>query len=351
MYTESFVAVVGAQYGSEGKGVVVHRLATRQHYEFHIRTGGPNAGHSFVHQGRPFTVQSVPVGFVDPNASLVLGAGAVINPRLLEAEIAMLEEAGFEIRNRLYIDANATVLSIKDERSENHTAGELHQRIGSTGEGVGAARLKRIRRDMEEHSIVMLNLKTFDKMGMVCDTVSLLDKAQSFLLEGTQGSGLSLVHGPWPFCTSADTNAAQLCADAGISPLRLKEVMLVARTMPIRVAGNSGPLINEVSWQALSDRLKKFVIERTTVTKKVRRIGEWDDELFRRAVRLNGPRPSVALTFLDYLNPEDEGVTKWSSISDVSARFVYRLENEFDVSVKLAGTGVHETEGWQCIEL
>jgi adenylosuccinate synthase len=351
MKQSKVVAVIGAQFGSEGKGVVVHHLATTQDFEFHVRTGGPNAGHSFVHEGKHITVQSVPVGAVDPNAHLVLGAGAVINPRILEREILMLEEHGYPVRERLFIDANATVLTPEDEEAEGHTAGELHQRIGSTGEGVGSARLKRIRRDASKMSIVQQDLDLFNRLGMVCDTAGLLSTAESILLEGTQGSGLSMVHGPWPFVTSHDTNAAQLCADAGVSPRRLEEVVLVARTMPIRVAGNSGPLQGEVSWKDLSERLGRFVTERTTVTRKTRRIGEWDDELFRRAVMLNGPRPTVALTFLDYLNPEDEFVSEYGELSVESRGFIHFLQEEHGVSIKYLGTGVHETRGWQCIEL
>jgi adenylosuccinate synthase len=186
------IAVVGAQYGSEGKGVVVHKLATERPFDLHVRTGGPNAGHSFVHEGKPYTVQCIPVGFVDRNSRLILGAGAVINPRILQREIVELERQGFEIRNRLFIDQNATVLSVQDEEAEGHTKGELHARIGSTGEGVGSARMRRIERVGSR--LVRQNIDYFTNFGTILDTTELIYQfvRRNILLEGTQGSGLSL---------------------------------------------------------------------------------------------------------------------------------------------------------------
>lgn len=343
---KGIVAVIGAQYGSEGKGVVVHRMAMDRHYQHHVRVGGPNAGHSFIHHTQKYVVQSIPVGFVDPDSILVLGAGAVINPRILKREIEELEKHGHLIRHRLLIDANATVLHEEDEYAEGHTSGELHRRIGSTGEGVGAARHRRMRRDKIERATVFSCPEMFRELGHICDTVSQLSKSGSILLEGSQGSGLSLTHGPWPYCTSADTNAAQLCADAGVPPMALSDVMLVARTFPIRVAGNSGPLHHETNWEDISLRLARPVEERTTVTKKVRRIGHWDQELYERAVLMNGPRPSVALTFMDYVNPSDQFVTRWEDLSRQASQFILDHIGRLGERLKYVGTGVHPEKGW-----
>lgn len=340
------LVVVGAQFGSEGKGVVVHKIATSEHFNYHVRTGGPNAGHSFIHQGVHHVVQSIPCGFVDPDSKLVIGAGAVINPRVLWREINYLEGAGFNIRDRLLIDHNATVLTEEHEQIEGHTHGEIHQRIGSTGEGVGAARLSRLNRRKSDRILVSQRPDDFDGL-IICDTVAAINCGGSVLLEGTQGSGLSLTHGPWPFCTSADTNAAQFCADAGISPRAVTDIMLVARTFPIRVAGNSGVLKNETTWGALSIKLGRSVSEKTTVTKKVRRVGEWDDELFGRAVMLNRPT-SVAVTFLDYLNPKDQFCESVHDLSSDALGFLMNLEGKYGVKVKYAGTGVRP-DGWTCV--
>lgn len=349
MKVHNTTVVIGAQYGSEGKGVVVHRMALDNKYDAFVRVGGPNAGHSFIHRCERYTVQSVPVGFVDPDALLILGAGAVINPRVLQREVEMLESRGFNIRDRLHIDRNAALILPQHEDEEGHTKGELHQRIGSTGEGVGAARRCRIRRHPGVAPLVKHRQAGLDTLGTVGDTAHLLSRMDHILLEGTQGVGLSLIHGPWPYTTSADTGAAQLCADAGIGPSRVGKVMLVARTYPIRVGGNSGPLENEMDWDYFSEKLGRPTIERTTVTKKVRRIGAWDWDLFKRAVMLNGPMVDIALTFLDYLNPEDEFVQQYNGLSETSRDFIEKLA-EYG-PIRYIGTGMHERRGWTCVRL
>src|SRR5690606_3570968 len=85
------LAVVGAQYGSEGKGVIVNHIANR--YQVHVRVGGPNAGHSFVHKGRVWKMQVIPCGWTNPDAILVLGRGMLVNPETLALELRELGRA------------------------------------------------------------------------------------------------------------------------------------------------------------------------------------------------------------------------------------------------------------------
>lgn len=340
--------LVGAQYGSEGKGVVAKYLAND--YDYHVRVGGPNAGHSFCFEGRLYKMQAIPCGWVNPNAILVLGRAAVVNPRILVEELGKLPEG---VKNRLWIDDKCTPLLEHHEAAEGHTQGEIHKRIGSTGEGVGAARMERMKRDPTPTSYAP---KIFPEELQECfvpETSALLNTkwkmGKNILLEGTQGCGLSFIHGPWPYVTSHDTNAAQLLADVGFAPHLLDESILVARTMPIRVAGNSGPLSNETSWGTLSKTLGKTVEEKTTVTKLVRRLGAWDETLIDNAIRLNGPS-WIALTFMDYVVPEDEHVTKEENLSAKSRSFIDYVERRFGVPVGLVGTGFHETRGWSCVD-
>ena len=336
------LAVVGAQYGSEGKGVIVNYLANR--YHVHVRTGGPNAGHSFIHKGRVWKMQVIPCGWTNPEAILVLGRGMLVNPEILLRELEAIRGVDPTIDDRLIIDTQAGILDRSFHEEEGGTEGELHQRIGSTGEGVGAARIARIRRDPSRFKLAKdiadeYGLRRYLRENTPKLLQQYLKGGQNILLEGTQGSGLSLIHGPWPYVTSHDTNAAQLAADAGIPPMLVTRVLLVVRTYPIRVAGNSGPLKNELTWEEISRRVGKQVVERTTVTNKVRRIGEWDEELLDNAITLNRPT-SIAITFMDYLSPQDEGKTQWGDLSsDTAKRFIRYVESRFRVQVSLIGTG------------
>lgn len=361
-------AIIGAQLGSEGKGCVVYHL--RDEFKYAVRTGAPNAGHSFVDEGQLFKMQTIPCTWPNRDCQLVLGAGALINIELLHSEIAMIFEHEGDahgefapIRSRVLIDQNAGILEPRHHAEEGGVEGEIHKRMGSTGEGVGAARIDRIRRDPQKFRLV----RTFRDGGLVGDAMAILDafktdsiydttqvlaeaiaNGEPILLEGTQGSGLSLVHGAWPHVTSSDTNAAQLAADAGIPPQHVTDVILVARTYPIRVAGPSGPLKNEVTWEEMSARVGHRVEERTTVTKKIRRVGEWDEALFDKAVRLNAPT-EIALTFMDYLDPNCRNQTKMKSLSKKGRDFVTYVEKTWGVPVTLIGTGFDNTAGWTCI--
>lgn len=323
----------------EGKGAIVSHLAND--YDVHIRVGGPNAGHTIFYKGEKFKMQIVPCGWVNPKAVLIIGRGAIINIELLISEIKMLEKHFPRIRERIYIDRYAGVLSPDFVQEEGHTSGELHQRIGSTGEGVGAARMARIQRDPSRFKRVCDVADDYGITDMLADTVSMINilnkDGYNVLLEGTQGCGLSLIHGPWPYVTSADTNAAQLAADVGISPRLVNKILLVARTFPIRVAGNSGPLYGELTWEEMSAKMGRPVVEHTTVTKKVRRIGSWDPVLMNQAVTINCPT-SIAITFMDYFSPQDEGKTLESELSNTALRFIDYIESEF-APVSLIKTG------------
>lgn len=325
-------AVVGAQAGSEGKGAVVAAIA--DHYNVHVRTGGPNAGHTFYHEGEKWVARGLPCGWINPEAKLVIGPGAVLDWRLLLEEIEAIEAAGYYVRDRLYIDPRAVCVTEAQHRAEGGTEGLAHQRIGSTGEGVGLARVARINRR------ALLAGPEF-RCEQVGDVGALGGMRRRFgyqegdriLLEGTQGSKLSLTHGPWPFVTSADTNAAQLLADAGLPPGCFEETVLVARTFPIRVAGQSGPLPNETTWEALG-----LPPETTTVTGKVRRVARWDAGWVRDAVALNSPA-SLVITFLDYIDPGSAGVTEWDDLSQEARAWVASAERDAGATVVAVGTG------------
>lgn len=340
------LAVIGGQYGSEGKGTIVAHIANE--YRVHVRVGSPNAGHTFYWNGEKHVMQSVPCGWINPEALIVIGRGALINMDLLVAEIEHIKQYYPKFLGRLRIDSKAGILSRRFHEQEGGIYGEMHKKIGSTGEGVGPARVARIMRDPENFTFFGDVAKYYGlEEALAENTNSLIQYYQNcgdnILLEGSQGSGLSLLHGPWPFVTSIDTNAAQILAEIGLPPSALTDVMLVARTYPIRVAGNSGPLNREVTWQELSAKIGRNLEERTTVTKKVRRIGEWDQRLIENAITLNAPT-EIALTFANYVDPAlwGEGdITKILS-SDELTKFIDRMGPVANL-IKYIGTGPETT--------
>lgn len=336
-------AVIGGQYGSEGKGSIVACIANE--YDVHVRVGSPNAGHTIYWNNEKHVMQSIPCGWINPNAVIIIGRGALINMSLLMSEIEHIEKYYPNFKSRLVIDENAGILSESFHEIEGGVNGEMHKRIGSTGEGVGIARIARIQRDTNNFKLFKDVVDAYSlRESMYQETNRIIsnmqDAGKNILLEGTQGSMLSLLHGFYPYVTSIDTNSAQLLAEIGLAPNRLTDTILVCRTYPIRVAGNSGYMKNEITWEELSNRIGKSVTEKTTVTKKTRRIAEWDNDIFEKACILNNPT-CIALNFADYIDPSIEGSTSKIDIikSTKLCKMLTEIENISKVPVKYVGTG------------
>lgn len=315
------VVVVGGQYGSEAKGHVTAQIVKRELLAkdnddiINVRVAGPNAGHTvYDAAGNKFAFRQVPVGAVLGASSSVIAAGSEIDPGVLLAEIDDLVAKGHPVR--LFVDENATIIEHKHKAAEGEA--DLVGRIGSTGKGIGAARAGRIMRTASRVKDWPDFVEKLEKRGVfVSDTADLLaywltlDKV-FVIVEGTQGYGLGLHLDAYPQVTSSDARAIDFLAMAGISPwqhgVESMTVVIAARVYPIRVAGNSGPMQDETTWEELG-----LPQERTTVTQKVRRVGHWDKELIRNAVIANGganqsperpPSVVVAVTMIDQLVPE-----------------------------------------------
>ena len=317
--------VIGGQFGSEAKGKVISFLADE--FDIAVRTGSPNAGHTVFKDGEIYRLQQIPATFVNKKCVLYIGAGALINPDILRKEVEHTNT-----KERLFIDPQAGIIEEKHLLQE----GELVQKIGSTGKGCGAALADRIwRKDFKLAKDVLKDFQIVDIAEMINQEI---DESKNVLVEGTQGFGLSLYHGIYPFVTSRDTNAANFLAEAGISPLLASEIILVIRTYPIRAAGNSGPLPNEITWKELSDRIGKEVQETTTVTKKIRRVAEFDIGIVKKAISVNRPT-QIALQFLNYLYPLDENKKTWDSLSQEAKIYIESLERDLGVPITLIGTG------------
>lgn len=333
--------LVGGQYGSEGKGAVVARIADE--YQVHVRVGSPNAGHTIYWYGEKHVMQSIPCGWINPHARIVIGRGALLNMKQFMKELVHVLQYYPNFLDRLYIDAEAGILDERFHEEEGGTEGEMHRRIGSTGEGVGPARIARLQRDpskfrqfkdvAEEYGLehrVTYNTPLF--------IANLQDAGMNILIEGTQGSALSLLHSYWPYCTSVDTNAAGIISEVGIAPSRVTDVLMAVRTYPIRVAGNSGPMKNETSWKVISAKCGKPISEKTTVTKKVRRVAKWDDELFKQSYLLNEPT-EIALTFADYVDPDLYGVVDPAKIAASEKLNKFIDEHGLRGKIRYIGTG------------
>ena len=172
------------------------------------------------------------------------------------------------------------------------------------------------------------------------------ERGKNIIIEGTQGFGLSLYHSPfYPFTTSRDTTAAAFISECGISPLIVTDIVMVLRTFPIRVGGNSGPLIHEIDWKTIQDEsgYPYMVKEFTTVTGRLRRVGRFDINLVKKAVIINRPN-SLALMGIDYLDYKDKGKISYDDLTDKAKEFILHLEKELNVEVKFIGTGPLDNE-------
>jgi adenylosuccinate synthase len=232
--------LIGGQYGSEGKGNIVANLA--REYDVMVRVGGPNAGHTVASAVGTFTYHHLPSGAREVTARLLLGPGMTIRlPGLLKE----IEACGIGA-DRLFIDPQATI--IEDEDIETEKEGHLLSTIASTGSGSGAAAARRIMSRGKEIRLARDVDELRPYVGIPgkyhgC-TSDRLEEAyrngNSILLEGTQGSGLSIFHGDYPHVTSRDTNVAGCLAEAGIPPSRIRKILMVIRPMPIRVGDPDG---------------------------------------------------------------------------------------------------------------
>jgi adenylosuccinate synthase len=337
----SLTVVVGGQYGSEGKGKLVSYLscATRSRVAV-VRCGGPNAGHTAVGNGLSYQLRQLPSGVVAPTAQLYMAAGMVIDLPVLFDEIARCSVKP----GRLLVDRNACVLDETDRAREQ--AGLLRDRVGSTLSGTGSATARKVLRDPTLR-LARDVPELANYLGNVSSAVNReLDRGTEVIVEGTQGYGLSLHHADvYPFATSRDTTAAAFLSEAGLSPLAVSDIYLVLRTFPIRVAGNSGPLRDEITWQELTNSSGYPIplAEFTTVTRKLRRVGLFDWHLAKEAAAVNRPT-GIALHGADYLDYRDFGKTRWDDLSNRTMKFVEAIEDQLCVPVAFVFTGPDGTQ-------
>jgi adenylosuccinate synthase len=317
--------VVGGFFGDEGKGKIISYLAIKDNPKIIVRGGaGPNAGHTIRDGDKVYKVRMLPSGFLNKDAKLMIGPGVVINPDILKKEIQDFNASG-----RSFIDKHCGI--IEETHLTRDSKGELKEKIGSTGSGTGPANADRAMR-------VLKLAKDIDFLSsLVMDVPQAINSAlsanENVLVEGTQGTFLSLWHGTYPFVTSKDVTASGICADVGLGPTKVDEVIVVFKSYVTRVG--TGPLENELS---LEEAEKKGWSEFGTVTGRQRRAANFDFDLARRAIMLNGAT-QICITKLDVLFPDCASKNSFDDLSKDAKAFIKNIESELHTPVTIIGTG------------
>ncbi|MGH3740644.1 MAG: adenylosuccinate synthase [Micromonosporaceae bacterium] len=334
------IALVGAQWGDEGKGKVTDLLGEQVDYVVRF-SGGNNAGHTVVTpDGQKYALHLLPSGALSPNAKIVIGNGVVVDPKVLLSEMDGLAARGMDVTSRLLVSADAHLIM------PHHRALDLvverylgSARIGTTGRGIGPAygdkvarmgvraqdlldpgilrqKLELALREKNQILVKVYNRKAIDASAVadeyleyaarlrpfIADTRSVLwdalDDGDTVLLEGAQATMLDMDHGTYPFVTSSNPTVGGACVGSGIPPTKVTKVIGVTKAYTTRVG--SGPFPTELL-DASGEHLRKTGQEYGTTTGRDRRCGWFDAVVGRYAVRVNGITDLV-VTKLDVLS-------------------------------------------------
>jgi adenylosuccinate synthase len=330
----SVTIVVGGQYGSEGKGKVVALEAGRLNAPTVVRCGGPNSGHTIVLGGKRIVLRQVPAGVVNPDSLLMLAPGCAIDAEILVREV---RELGVE-RERIIVDPRAVIVTQRDRDAETDWSGS----IGSTASGTGAALIRRMHRSspsiLAGGSDLVRSVARVEPISALCHHQ--VDRGGHVVVEGTQGFGLSLLHGTYPYVTARDTTAAGFVSEVGLAPHQVTRVVMVMRTFPIRVGGDSGPLEGETSWERICELggAPVPVPEFTSVTRKLRRVAAFDWDLARRAALINRPT-NIAVMGVDRLNYRNTHVPSTIDLTEDARAFLGEVRAQLGAPVDWVGTG------------
>lgn len=321
------LAVVGAQWGDEGKGKIVDLVSL--HYDIVARyQGGHNAGHTVMIQGKSYILQLIPSGMLRGGKIGVIGNGVVVEPAALISEIRKMETAGFHFDERLFLSDRSHVILPHHIWREQET--EKTQQIGTTMRGIGpcyedkAGRrgvrildfiqpefLDRYRERYGNDERAKEFLSRAGEMGQqiapyVCNCSYMLSEAiregKTLLFEGAQGTMLDIDHGTYPYVTSSNCAAGGISVGLGIGPKYVHTVLGVSKAYVTRVGG--GPLPTELQ-DATGDYIRKKGKEFGAVTGRPRRCGWLDLVALKYAAQVNG-MDMLCITKLDILDELDE---------------------------------------------
>jgi adenylosuccinate synthase len=376
------VAVIGAQWGDEGKGKVVDLFT--EFADVVVRyQGGNNAGHTLVVGDEKTVLHLMPSGVLHPGVSCVIGNGVVVDPQVMVEEIESLKSRGYFQDDRLLSISDRAHLIMPYHKAIDQAREKLRGsgKIGTTGRGIGPAYedkmartgirfvdlmeedtfKKKLKRNLAEKNLYLKSmlggesfvfeeiLKEFTshrrKLGhYVADTGLLLQQSiqagRKLLFEGAQGTHLDVDHGTYPYVTSSNTVAGGVSSGTGVDPKKIHEVIGVTKAYTTRVG--SGPFPTELSG-ALGERLKAGGDEFGATTGRPRRCGWLDAVLLRHAVRVNG-LTGLAITKLDVLT----GLKKVAVA--VAYEFKGKRFEEIPASEKILSEAqplLEEHDGWE----
>jgi adenylosuccinate synthase len=374
------IAVLGAQWGDEGKGKIVDLLTPNFSIVARYQ-GGHNAGHTVYASGRKFVLRLLPSGILHERVTCVIGNGVVIDPQALFAEIDELAATGISIGDRLVISDKAhLILPYHRDLDLLSEARRGERRIGTTSRGIGPAYEDKVARrgvrildlkhperlrELVERGVSHWNhrLLSFgsDQRASADETVALLERlaprllpmaedvglalhrairnGAAVLLEGAQGSLLDVDHGTYPFVTSSTTTSGGAAIGSGIPPNSLDAILGIVKAYTTRV-GN-GPLPTEME-EPMASNMRKLGAEFGAVTGRPRRCGWFDAVVVRYAARVNG-LTGLAVTKLDVLDTLDRiAICTGYEVDGVEA-------DEFpgDLVAKAARPRYEWMDGWQ----
>ena len=329
------LAVLGAQWGDEGKGKIVDLLTPR--FDIVARyQGGHNAGHTVYVNGTKFVLRLIPSGILHPDITCVIGNGVVVDPEALFGEVDELGRNGIEVGDRLIVSDKAhVILPYHRDLDLLAEARRGDRKIGTTSRGIGPAYEDKIARrgirvgDLADPKALEQNVRdnVLARNRLVHDStmdwkpvfgqlmvhavrlqpwvrdISLLlndamRRGQSILFEGAQGTLLDIDHGTYPYVTSSSASIGGVCTGLGVGPRAVGGVLGVTKAYTTRVG--EGPLPTELSGE-MGNRLRDSGNEYGAVTGRPRRCGWYDAVAVRYSARING-LDGLALTKLDVLD-------------------------------------------------
>lgn len=341
--------VLDGQAGSCGKGKICGYIAQKDPIKIATNNWSSNAGHTYVEDnGQKIVVSHIPMGMVNKDVKLLINAGAIITPEILSEEIR--KYAGILGERKIYIHPRAMIIQEKHRGMEKEKI-----RSGSTFKGCGAALAEKSMR-LPEVELMKEYVSKFPKdiqkhIEIIDTAIVLNDTTEEILIEGAQGCDLDINYGlTYPYVTSRQCGASQLIADAGISPFKVKDVIMVIRPYPIRISNhtnlgidiNSGDYFNskEISWEEVRRRsgCQEEIKEYTTVTKKVRRVFEMNWERLQYNVKINRPT-QIALNFAQYIDWNAYQCKEYNKLPKKVLEFIKKVEEVTSTPVTMIGTG------------